>query len=269
MKRALRKLAVGVARRTPGRRGLVAELQTARRAFRVPPGHFLSPIPSLDEMRNAERLLGPLPRELPGISLNEDKQLALLSELSAYYSDLPFPDHKTKDRRYFFENPMYSYSDAICLYGMIRHVRPRRIVEVGSGHSSCVMLDTNEIFFQNRIACTFIEPHPERLLSLLVPEDKDSIEILPSRVQDVEIARFRDLQRNDILFIDSSHVVKVGSDVNYIVSEVLPSLRVGVYVHFHDIFYPFEYPREWIETGRYWTEGYLLRAFLAFNSAFE
>jgi len=269
MKRALRRLAVGVARRTPGLRGLVAELQTARRAFRVPPGHFLSPIPSLDEMRNAEHLLGPLPRELPGISLNEDKQLALLSELSAYYSDLPFPDHKTKDRRYFFENPMYSYSDAICLYGMIRHVRPRRIVEVGSGHSSCVMLDTNEIFFQNRIACTFIEPHPERLLSLITREDKSRIEIVPKRVQDVEPRRFEQLEANDILFIDCSHVVKIGSDANYIVSEVLPVLRVGVYVHIHDIFYPFEYPTGWMEKGWYFTEAYLLRAFLAFNSAFE
>jgi hypothetical protein len=269
MKRALRRLAVGVARRTPGLRGLVAELQVARRALQVPPGHFLSPIPSLDEMRNAERLLGPLPRELPGISLNEDKQLALLSELSAYYSELPFPGHKTKDRRYFFENPMYSYSDAICLYGMIRHVRPRRIVEVGSGHSSCVMLDTNELFFQNRIACTFIEPYPERLLSLITPEDKSRIEIVPKRVQDVESRWFEQLEANDILFIDCSHVVKIGSDANYIVSEVLPALRVGVYVHIHDIFYPFEYPAGWMEKGWYFTEAYLLRAFLAFNSAFE
>jgi len=219
--------------------------------------------------RNADRLFGRWPRELPGISLNEDKQLTLLSDLSAYYSDLPFPEHKTKDRRYFFENAMYSYSDAICLYGMIRHVRPQRIVEVGSGHSSSVILDTSELFFQNRIACTFIDPHPERLLSLITHEDKSRIEILPKRVQDVELGRFQELEDNDILFIDSSHVVKVGSAVNYILSEVLPTLRVGVYVHFHDIFYPFEYPRQWIEMGSYWTEGYFLRAFLAFNSAFE
>ena len=270
MKQALRRLAVGVARHTPGLRGLVAELQAGRRAFAIPPGHFYSPIPALEELsRNADRLFGRWPRELPGISLNEDKQLALLSELSAYYSDLPFPEHKTKDRRYFYENPMYSYSDAICLYSMIRHVRPRRIVEVGSGHSSCVMLDTSELFFQNSIACTFIDPYPERLLSLITPEDKGRIEILPTRAQDIDVGRFRELEQNDILFIDSSHVVKVGSDVNYIVSEVLPALRVGVYVHFHDIFYPFEYPRAWIEAGSHWTEGYLLRAFLAFNAAFE
>lgn len=270
LKRALRRLAVALARRTPGLGGVVEELQTARRVFAIPPGHFYSPIPAPEEIdRDAGRLFNRWPRDLPGVNLNEDKQLALLSHLSAYYAELPFSEHKAKDRRYFFENPMYSYSDAICLYGMIRHVRPRRIVEVGSGHSSCVMLDTNERFFKSSIRCTFIEPHPERLLSLLAPEDKDRIELVTSRVQDVDIARFRDLESNDVLFVDSSHVVKVGSDVNYIVSEVLPALRVGVYVHFHDIFYPFEYPREWIETGRYWTEGYLLRAFLAYNSAFE
>lgn len=270
MKKTLRKLAVGAARRTPWLKGLVAELQAARRAFQIPPGHFLSPIPAFDEVtRGADRLVGRRPRQLPGISLNEDKQLALLSELSAYYLDLPFPEHQTKDRRYFFENSMYSYSDAIFLYGMIRHVRPRRIVEVGSGHSSCVMLDTNELFFENRIACTFIDPHPERLLSLITPKDRKRIEIVPKRVQDVEVGRFQELEANDILFIDSSHVLKVGSDVNYIVSEVLPSLRVGVYVHVHDVFYPFEYPRECFEAGWYWTEAYVLRAFLAFNSAFE
>jgi hypothetical protein len=261
-----------VARRTPWLKGLVAELQAARRALQIqiPPGHFLSPIPALDEVnRGADRLLGRWPRQLPGISLNEDKQLALLSELSAYYLDLPFPEHKTKDRRYFFENSKYSYSDAIFLYGMIRHLRPRRIVEVGSGHSSCVMLDTNELFFENRIACTFIDPHPERLLSLITPEDKNRIEIVPKRVQDVEFGRFQELEGNDILFIDCSHVVKMGSDANYIVSEVLPALGVGVYVHIHDIFYPFEYPREWIEEGWYFTEAYFVRAFLAFNSAFE
>jgi hypothetical protein len=155
LKRALRRLAVALAQRTPGLRGVVAELQTARRVFAIPPGHFYSPIPEPEDMRrDAGRLFEQWPRDLPGVSLNEDKQLALLSDLSAYYAELPFSEHKTKDRRYFFENPMYSYSDAICLYAMIRHVRPRRIIEVGSGYSSCVTLDTNELFFGNEIACT-------------------------------------------------------------------------------------------------------------------
>lgn len=172
-------------------------------------------------------------------------------------------------RRYFFENPAYSYSDAICLYGMIRHVRPRRIIEVGSGYSSCVTLDTNELFFDNRIACTFIEPFPDLLRSLMKPDDVDRVEIIASRLQDVDVARFRELSANDILFIDSTHVSKLGSDVNYIFGEILPTLSRGVYVHFHDIFYPFEYPEAWLNQGRAWTEAYVLRAFLAFNSAYE
>ncbi|HKW95839.1 MAG TPA: class I SAM-dependent methyltransferase, partial [Methylomirabilota bacterium] len=81
--------------------------------------------------------------------------------------------------------------------------------------------------------------------------------------------RFRELDESDILFIDSTHVVKLGSDVNYIFREILPSLRVGVYVHFHDVFYPFEYPAAWHREGRAWTEAYLLRSFLTFNSAYE
>ena len=153
-------------------------------------------------------------------------------------------------RRYFFENPTYSYSDAICLYGMIRHVRPRRIIEVGSGYSSCVMLDTNELFFDNRIECTFIDPYPERLQSLIRKDDHARIAIVPKRVQDVAPRRFHEQAANDILFIDSTHVAKIGSDVNHIIGNILPVLRPGVYVHFHDIFYPFEYPLEWLDEGR-------------------
>lgn len=277
----IRKIAAVLARRTPpfdrllseleAARRAEPELEAARRAFRfAPPGHFYSPIPARDEVnRDADRLFGRWPRELPGISLNVERQLALLSELSSYYPDLPFPTHRTAGCRYFFDNPMYPQSDAIFLYAMIRHLKPRRIVEIGSGYSSCVMLDTNERFLDNHVACTFVDPFPERLLSLLSPEDTSRVEIVPKRLQDIELAWFRELDANDILFIDSSHVLKLGSDVNYLISEVLPTLQVGVYVHLHDIFYPFEYPRSWIDEGRYWTEAYVLRAFLAFNSAFE
>jgi len=277
----IRRLAAALARHTPPFNRLLSEvaaarrtepeLAAARRAFRfAPPGHYYSPIPAVDEMsRDADRLFGQWPRELPGISLNVQRQLALLSELSSYYPDLPFSRQRTAGCRYFFDNPMYPQSDAIFLYAMIRHLKPKRIVEIGSGYSSCVMLDTNERFLDNRVACTFVDPFPERLLSLLSTEDRSRVEIIPKRLQDIEVAWFRELDANDILFIDSSHVLKLGSDVHYLVSEVLPALRIGVHVHLHDVFYPFEYPRAWIDEGRYWTEAYVLRAFLAFNSAFE
>lgn len=260
-----------VGRRLPIVRAIVAEAEAAREAFRfAPPGHYYSPIPSPEQIRaGAERLSRARPREIPGVELNEERQLAILEHLKVFYRELPFTRTKTPGRRYFFENPAYSYSDAICLYGMIRHARPRRIIEVGSGYSSCVTLDTNELFFSNRIACTFIDPYPSLLRSLITSEDGDRVEILPSYLQEVDVTRFRELGENDILFIDSTHVAKVGSDVNYIFFEILPALRRGVYVHFHDVFHPFEYPAAWLYEGRVWTEAYLLRAFLSFNAAYE
>jgi len=269
--RFLRLTAKRLAQSIPGLADVVAVREEARRAPQfVPPGHFYSPIPALDELRrDHERLFAPPPRALPGIALNEDRQLQLLGKFRTYYADLPFPVHQTPGHRYFYENRYYSYSDAIILYCMIRYLQPKRIIEIGSGHSSCVILDTNERFLGGGIQCTFIEPYPDRLFSLIQREDVDRIRLLPQRLQDVPLERFRELQARDILFVDSTHVAKVGSDVNYIVGELLPNLKPGVHIHFHDIFYPFEYPADWIYSGRAWTEAYLLRAFLAFNDSFD
>lgn len=232
-----------------------------------PPGHFYSPIPSIVEVeRQADRLFGAPPRTLPGIELHEAKQLELLERLQAFYDEQPFSEEKG-ERRYCFENPAYSYSDALFLYGMIRHAKPQRIIEVGSGYSSSVMLDTNELFFDGKIQCTCVEPYPQLLRSLIRPSDR--IELLESALQDVAIDRFAALESGDILFIDSTHVAKIGSDVHFIFTEILPALARGVYVHFHDVFYPFEYPKTWVYEGRAWNEAYILRAFLTFNEAFE
>jgi hypothetical protein len=236
----------------------------------VPPGHFYSPIPNLDEVReNESTIFGSTPEVIPGIDLAEASQLRLLDTFKTYYAELPFPAHKTPALRYFFENSSYSYSDAIILYCMIRHAQPKRIIEIGSGHSSCVTLDTNELFFSDEIKTTFIDPYPEVLLSLIKPSDHKAIRVIPNKLQDVDADIFRSLEANDILFVDSTHVSRINSDVNRILFEILPSLKSGVYVHFHDIFYPFEYPKEWVYQGRAWNEAYALRAFLQFNSAFK
>jgi len=236
----------------------------------VPPGHFYSAIPSLSQIRaNEARLFGSPPRTLPGIDLGEEQQLSLLHDFQTYYDEQPFSPQRTEQCRYFFENPAYSYSDAIFLHSMIRHARPKRIVEIGSGYSSCVTLDTNELFFANAIDCSFVEPYPDLLKSLLRAGDEARVSIRPSGVQSVELATFERLEANDILFIDSTHVSKVGSDVNYLFFEVLPRLAPGVLVHFHDVFYPFEYPIDWIYEGRAWSEAYLLRSFLSFNHSYE
>lgn len=234
------------------------------------PGHFYSPIPSIEEVRKYEtKLFDANSRELGGVDLNENEQLALLEILKQYYAEQPFPEQKRDDCRYFFENGAFSYFDAIVLYSMLRYLRPKRVIEVGCGYSSCVFLDTDERFLGNSISLTFIEPYPDLLISLLKDEDKNRTTILTSKIQDVDVSLFRALEANDILFVDSSHVAKTGSDVNHIFFEVLPVLNEGVYVHFHDVFYPFEYPKEWVYQGRAWNEAYMLRAFLQYNNEFE
>lgn len=214
-----------------------------------PPGHFYSPFPSLDDIRAREATGLGWREEMGGIDLNADAQVGLFKSLGAYYPEMPFGEERTGGLRYCFQNAFFGYSDAIFLYSVIRHFRPRRIIEVGSGHSSCVMLDTNELFFGGSIECTFIEPYPGGLLSLLKADDRRSLRLLDARVQDVPLATYDELDGNDILFVDSSHVSKIGSDLNHIVFNVLPRLRPGVLVHFHDIFYPFEYPAFFLYSG--------------------
>jgi hypothetical protein len=236
----------------------------------VPPGHFYSPIPSIQEIKaKEEQVFGQRPRTLSGIDLNEAEQLEFLDQFAGYYKDLPFMREKQSGLRYFFENPNYSYSDAIVYYCMLRHARPRRIVEIGSGYSSCLALDTNERFFGNRIDCTFIEPYPELLRSLIKGDDAQRIHIRESNLQSIALEEFSRLASGDILFIDSTHVSRIGSDVNYIIFEILPALNAGVLIHFHDVFFPFEYPKEWIYEGRAWNEIYILRAFLQYNHYFK
>lgn len=233
------------------------------------PGHFYSPIPSIDEIRARENeIFGPPPPSLPGIDLREDQQVALVRELARFYGELPFPRTQSAESRYWFENWAYSYADAIFLYSMLRHLQPRRVIEVGSGFSSAAMLDTADRWLP-ATSFTFIDPDTSTLDALLRPGDRERVTIIRAKLQDVPLATFDALQTNDILFIDSTHVSKTGSDVNRILFEILPRLAPGVHVHFHDVFYPFEYPKEWAYEGRAWNEDYILRAFLEFNDAFD
>jgi predicted O-methyltransferase YrrM len=255
----------------PGIKEIISERDTLRRAFGfVPPGHFYSPIPSLDDIqRDDQKIFGDVPSNILGLELHEEEQLQLLNEFVMYYNEMPFQPQKHEGLRYYYENPAYSYSDAILLHCMIRFLKPKTIIEVGSGFSSCMMLDTNELYFGGSIATTFIEPYPELLMSLIKNTDKSKIKVIPARLQDVDFDEFETLQANDILFIDSTHVSKINSDVNRIFFDILPRLSPGVHIHFHDIFFPFEYPKAWVYEGRAWNEAYLLRAFLQHNNKFS
>ncbi|HLA55994.1 MAG TPA: class I SAM-dependent methyltransferase [Flavobacterium sp.] len=236
-----------------------------------PAGHFYSPIISVDEIkrRQSEIWVKSDIEDIAGIDLQTAEQLDLLGHLSDYYNDMPFKAEKQPNLRYWFDNIYYSYTDAIFLYSMIRHFKPKRIIEIGSGFSSAVMLDTNELFFNSDIDMTFIEPYPQRLYSLLPDTDKKSTTIIEKDAQSVSINTFEKLEAGDILFVDSTHVSKTGSDVNYILFEILPVLKSGVLIHFHDIFYPFEYPKEWVFQGRNWNEDYIVKAFLMYNDKFK
>ncbi|HEX7645392.1 MAG TPA: DUF4214 domain-containing protein [Burkholderiaceae bacterium] len=244
-----------------GKSGVPGEVSAAQRF--APEGHFYSPIPAVEEYRDHfARLALPDP---DGVDVNEASQLAYAEKFAATYGELPFPRDKTEGHRYYLNNGAFNYFDGIALYSMIRECQPKRIIEVGSGYSSAAMIDTCERFLGGKTDITFIEPYPETLHKCLLPQDMERYRILAQKVQDVDPAVFQTLVANDILFIDSSHVAKFGSDVNHLLFKILPLLKEGVVVHFHDIFRNFDYPREWLMEGRAWNEGYLLKAFLAHN----
>jgi hypothetical protein len=244
-------------------------IRLARYPFRHPPGHFYSPLPNLESIRKRERLIFSREDPLLGIDLREHEQFRLLQELVQYYPELPFNEQPTGELLYGFNNRYYRHGDAVFLYSMLRHVCPRRLVEVGSGHSTAAALDTIRLFLGDTCEVTCIEPHPKRLDSLVGSLRPPSFKVLASPLQEIETARFESLEENDILLIDSTHVSKVDSDVNHLLFRVLPRLRPGVLVQFHDIYFPFEYPAEWVYMGRAWNEAYIVRAFLSFNVAFE
>lgn len=218
----------------------------------VPPGHYYSPIASIEYVKERENeLYGQIPENILSVNLNVKKQKDNLREFAHYYEELPFGEESDGALRYHFNNPSYGFCDGICLYSMLRKLRPSRIIEIGCGYTSGLMMDVNELFFNNSIDITFIDPYPELLLSIMKVEDQRRYRILAQEVQKSKLSLFEGLGYNDILFIDSSHVSKIGSDVNFLLYSVLPTLKEGVVIHFHDVFYPFEYPKEWIFEGKF------------------
>jgi predicted O-methyltransferase YrrM len=236
----------------------------------APPGHYYSPIPSRhDVARYAAARFAQGPECLAGIDLNVTGQLAMIRALGPLTDDLRFADERGGDTRYYWENDGFAPGDATALAAMIRHFRPRRIIEAGAGYSTAVMLDVTERHLTTPTAIECIDPEAERLRSLLRAGDEQRLTVHETLVQDLPPSFFTRLEANDILFIDSSHVLKLGSDVAFLLLDVLPRLAPGVVVHVHDIATPFEYPPEWYDEGRAWSEAPALRAFLAFNRGFE
>jgi hypothetical protein len=202
-----------------------------------------------------------------GVAFDPDAIRATMRRLAAHHGLFPFRKDHDGVNRFYYDNPFFGCHDASVYFSMLLEFRPKRVVEIGSGFSSRLLLDTNERFFGGGIGVTLIDPSLAALDDLRPAADT---RMLSCPVQDAPVELFDRLEANDILFVDSSHVGKTGSDVNYYLFQILPRLKPGVIIHIHDMFWPFEYLAEWVLSDRRsWNEAYLVHAFLQYNSAFE
>ncbi len=229
-------------------------------------GHFYSPIPDVDALPAA---LWERPSELHGIQLDLRAQLDFIEGVRAAIAEFRPPSQRPEGRaEYYLDNGMYGRVDADLLYAMIRSHYPKRVLELGFGFSSLVIRAASQknATDGNPLKHRMFDPFPNPQLASAI---RGGSELQRIGATDVPLAEFEALERNDILFVDTTHTVKTGGDVNYLVLDVLPLLRPGVLVHFHDIFLPWEYPRSWLKNlRRYWAEQYLLQAFLAMNDRY-
>jgi predicted O-methyltransferase YrrM len=225
-----------------------------------PPGAFYSPVVNATEVLSEPEASRIWPAEVsdpPGIAVRGAEQLALLHVLAKY----PFaPDPAAAGPRYDPANDQFPPHDAALLYAMVRHLAPRRMVEVGCGWSTTVTAAAiRDGATGTELTC--IEPYPRDFLH----EMADVLTLRQEKVEHTPPEVFAQLEAGDVLFIDSSHVAKTGSDVVHQLLNVVPSLSDGVVVHVHDIFIPEDYPQGWVRNGFGWTEQYLLQAFLIRN----
>lgn len=236
-----------------------------KKGFSLIPNHFYQPIPDL--LTLPKKYLRPKSYVL-GVNLNEKKQLEMLREVFIKYKKeyLLFSDKKVSSSYEFkFRNLAYDWIDALVYYCLIRHFKPEKIIEVGSGWSTKIAAKAT--LRNNHTKLISIEPYP---YDYLVRGFPGFSQLIKKRVQNVRLKVFGKLKKNDILFIDSSHTVKIGSDVNHLFFEVLPRLKKGVIVHVHDIFFSNDYPPRWVtEHYKFWNEQYLFQAFLMYNDSFE
>jgi hypothetical protein len=236
------------------------------------PVNFYSPIPDIADLE--ERDVWNKRSGLRGVDFREDRQIELLKELGAAYSDeCWWSVEPTSDPfEFYVENPSFSYGCAALTHSLIRHFKPNRVIEIGSGMSSLVISKAIEL---NRAKDArpgrhiIVDPYPGEITKLNEHTRRDLIQ---DRVERLSAQWFDQLESNDILFIDSGHCVRIGGDVNFLFLDVLPRLRPGVIVHVHDIGLPYEYPKAYATNEhfrQFWTEQYLLQAFLCFNFEYE
>jgi hypothetical protein len=250
-----------------------ADVLSARRNFElaqeyglhVTPNHFYYPIPDTSVLPPA---IWNRRSEMPGVNMDDANQLDLLETVFSRYREdfAAFPLKKTGNELEFsFENDQISGADPFILHALIREMRPGRVVEVGGGYSSLASAKALRQNGAGELVC--IEPYPRSFL----PRALEGIgTLIREPVQQVGLDVFTSLGKSDILFIDSTHVVRMGGDVNHLFLEVLPRLAPGVWVQVHDVFFPCDYPEPWTrDMNFFWSEQYLLQAFLIGNRMFR
>lgn len=201
------------------------------------------------------------------LDLRTDSQLQLLQRFAALDATDYVDAMQRNKTRYKLENTSFGTSDTFTLHRMLRTFRPKKLIEIGCGMSSCVTLDTNERYLDNTLECTFIDPGINAMMPLFTEEDRTRHTFIASPLQRVATDMFEELQENDVLFIDSSHIYNEDSDVYDLLHRILPVLRPGVLIHFHDIFWNFKYPAVWKD--RPWNEIEAVQKFLRENPQYE
>ncbi|MCK1368312.1 class I SAM-dependent methyltransferase [Bradyrhizobium sp. 62] len=234
-----------------------------------PNGHYHSPV--VDPLAIPDAVhVPPPPQSLLGIPISIEDMLErwtrALPEISRARFGAAAP---LENKRFHLDGP-FPFGDALFLKMQILLNRPSKIIEIGSGFSTACMLDAvDEFGLDTEITC--VEPYPARLKKLLGPEGLERVTLIEEQVQNVPLILYNRLGQNDILFIDSSHVLKTASDVNFELFEILPQIAKGVAIQIHDCRYPFEYPKQWMtpDCNYSWNEAYAIRAFLMYNEAFK
>jgi|CXWL01.1.fsa_nt_gi predicted O-methyltransferase YrrM len=230
------------------------------------PNHFYQPVPDLNSM-SSEALNAPLP--MHGIDMRDDAQLALLSELSRFKPEYSKFATREPQRGLFRFGGAYPPGDAELLYAMVRHTKPERIVEIGSGFSTLAMAEACVANAAEGAPVDFVSIDP--YASWVAEEEPRGLsKFISEPVEGLDLSIFTELKAGDILFIDSSHIWRPGNDVDYEYFKILPLVQPGVLIHIHDIFLPDPYPPSWVVNEHmFWNEQILLAAFLSFNTSFQ
>ena len=237
-----------------------------------PNGHFYSPVVDPADLNSKTSEIWPVEApQIPGIDFNrKTHEMVLEHWFPEHISKYDYPEVLNEycdDSQFYTRNSQFSWLDARTLFVFLNKIKPARMIEVGSGYSSLLTADVNQRFLNSSCNFQCIEPYPRQFL---IDGVEGISELIIQKVQDTPLDVFETLEKGDILFIDSSHVSKTGSDVNFLYFEVLPRLKPGVMIHVHDIFLPEEYLREWvIDENRSWNEQYLLRALLMYSNTFQ